>query len=121
VPERPGPEEAARSLLDAQVAAWNRGDLDAFCAAYADDATYVGAGAIRVGRAALLADYRARYPDGAARGHLSLEVVSIAADADRAVVVARWSLAATPPRGGAALLVLARRAGGWQVTHDATT
>src|SRR5262249_54065123 len=37
-------EEAVRrdlaALLDAQSAAWTRGDLDAFCSIYADDALY---------------------------------------------------------------------------------
>ncbi len=35
------PRAEVLALLEQQVAAWNRGDLEAFCAVYADDAVFV--------------------------------------------------------------------------------
>ena len=36
-------------LLDTQAAAWNAGDFEAFCAVYAEDATYVSeTGVVRI-------------------------------------------------------------------------
>ena len=112
-------EEAVRAALDAQVAAWNAGDVDAFCAAYAEDAVYVGVSGVTTGRAALAASYRARYPDRAAMGVLDLAVRHVhAGPGPRAVALVSWSVGA---HGGAALVVLAPGAdGAWRVTHDAT-
>ena len=67
----------ARALLEAQAAAWNRGDLDAFCAVYAEDALFATAFGLTKGRAEVLARYRTRYPDADARGTLSFEVLSV--------------------------------------------
>ena len=58
----------ARTLLETQAAAWNRGDLDAFCGLYAEDALFATAFGLTKGRAEVLARYKARYPDAAARG-----------------------------------------------------
>ena len=67
----------ARMLLETQAAAWNRGDLEAFCSVYAEDALFLTAFGLTKGRAEVLARYRARYPDAAARGTLSFEVLSV--------------------------------------------
>jgi uncharacterized protein (TIGR02246 family) len=107
--------------LEAQVAAWNRGDLDAFCASYTEEAVYVGASGPSRGRDALLASYRARYADRAAMGELSLVVDSLGVSGDHATAVVRWSVRSESGTvGGWALLVLADAGGRWLVTHDAT-
>jgi len=71
--------EAARAavekLLADQAAAWNRGDLEAFCSAYTEDATFVSPSGTSQGRAMILDRYRAKYPDAAAMGRLTLDVV----------------------------------------------
>jgi peptidoglycan-N-acetylglucosamine deacetylase len=73
--------DAARAgvtrLLEIQAAAWNRGDLEAFCAVYAEDAAYVAPTGLIRGRDAVLARYRQRYPDETARGTLSFEIVEV--------------------------------------------
>jgi ketosteroid isomerase-like protein len=66
---------AVKALLTVQAAAWNRGDLVAFTAVYADDATFVAPNGIRHGRAEVLARYRQRYPTPRAMGHLTLVVL----------------------------------------------
>jgi len=111
--------EAARAavekLLADQAAAWNRGDLEAFCSAYTDDATFVSPSGTSQGRAMILDRYRAKYPDAAAMGRLTLEVVEGRAAGGPEVsmlgdampsrihaysVAARWTLAY--PEAGAA-------------------
>jgi uncharacterized protein (TIGR02246 family) len=120
----------ARTLLETQAAAWNRGDLDAFCAVYADDALFLTAFGLTKGRDEVLARYRARYPDAAARGTLSFEVLSVDVlvpvpakkAADAIGLVARWKIshADKPAAEGLTLLTLVRFPGGWRIVHDAS-
>lgn len=120
----------ARTLLETQAAAWNRGDLDAFCAVYADDALFLTAFGLTKGRAEVLARYKARYPDATARGTLSFEVLSVdllapappKKGADALGLVARWKIAHAdkPAAEGLTLLNLVRFPGGWRIVHDAS-
>lgn len=119
----------ARTLLVTQAAAWNRGDLEAFCAVYAEDALFATAFGLTKGRAEVLARYKARYPDAAARGTLSFDVLAVdvlAPSAPAAIesiaVVARWRIALKdkPPAEGLTLLNLVRSAAGWRIVHDAS-
>ncbi len=66
----------ARRLLETQAEAWNRGDLEAFCSVYADDALFLTASGLTKGRSEVLARYKARYPDAETRGTLSFEVLN---------------------------------------------
>lgn len=120
----------ARTLLETQAAAWNRGDLEAFCAVYADDALFLTAFGLTKGRDEVLARYKARYPDAAARGTLSFEVLSVDVlapvpakkSADAIGLVARWKIshADKPAAQGLTLLTLVRFPGGWRIVHDAS-
>jgi uncharacterized protein (TIGR02246 family) len=120
-------------LLAAQSVEWNRGDLEAFVAGYADDATFVTPSGLTVGRQAVLARYRKRYPDGKAMGTLTLTVVEarplgvdVASGTITSLsVVARWQLAhpedaAAKKAEGLTLLVFQRRGGRWQILEDAS-
>ncbi len=143
-----GPAKAASSgdalraelqgFLDEQAAAWTRGDLDAFCSSYAEDATFVSpTTGITHGRDEVLARYRRRYPTRDAMGALSLEVLEVRAapvalDSDgagdrsprplAASVVARWTLRYPdrPEAAGSTLLVLHRTTAGWRIVQDAS-
>lgn len=109
------------ALLQAQVDAWNTGDIPGFCALCAEDVVYVNAAGVHRGRAATEAAYLARYPDRAAMGRLSLALASLDVSGDRATALVQWRLeAAAATHGGWALLVLARRGDRWELTHDAT-
>jgi uncharacterized protein (TIGR02246 family) len=129
--------EGATSVLTAQAGAWNAGDLEAFCSVYADDASYVSSSGITRGRPAILARYRERFPDRAAMGTLSFEVVearpasgvevSMLGDAAPSrvhgvSVVARWRLeyADRDAAEGMTLIVLRRRGDGWEMVQDAS-
>jgi uncharacterized protein (TIGR02246 family) len=111
-----------RDLLAAQASAWSRGDLDAFAAVYAEDALFLSPSGTTRGRAELVARYRGRYPDAAAMGRLTLDVLDVRAGADTAGVAARWTLsyADRPEATGLTLLVFRRTAEGWQIVQDAS-
>jgi hypothetical protein len=131
------------AVLEAQAAAWNRGDLEAFCALYAADAAFASPTGLIRGRDAVLARYRTKYPDAASRGALSftIEETRLAAglevtpfgnakpsEAHGASILARWTLtyAGKPPVSGLTLIVLRPRRGAsegqprWEITQDAS-
>lgn len=115
--------KALAAVLDRQVQAWNRGDLEAFVSVYADDAVFVSPTGLTRGRQAVLDRYRKRYPDKAAMGTLKLEIVETRlAAAEGASIVARWSLAYPdkPTASGLTLLVLHARDGAWLIVQDAS-
>jgi uncharacterized protein (TIGR02246 family) len=129
VAQAPAPAEAeagVRQVLADQIAAWNRGDLDAFCAVYAEDATFLSPSGVTQGRQAVLERYRKRYPDQAAMGTLALDLVEVrlAGGSERSVasVAARWSLGypGKPAASGLTLLVLHRNGAAWQIVQDAS-
>jgi uncharacterized protein (TIGR02246 family) len=119
-----------KAVLDRDAAAWTRGDLEAFCAAYAEDATFVTPTGLTHGRATVLERYREKYPSAKERGELSFELVEArpvpAQDpsAPAAVsVVARWHLRYPdrPEATGWTLLVYHRdAAGAWRIVQDAS-
>ena len=120
----------ARTLLETQAAAWNRGDLEAFCSVYADDVLFLTAFGLTKGREEVLARYKTRYPDAAARGTLSFEVLTVDVlgpapvkkAPDAIGLIARWKIshADKPAADGLTLLNLVRFPGGWRIVHDAS-
>lgn len=119
-----------RAALATQVEAWNRGDLDAFTSIYADDALFVTPDGVTEGRALVLERYRRRYPDGAAMGVLSLDVLasqvySGGGGVQAVTVTAKWTLVfaeeADPPKAdGHTLIVFRPRGDGWEIVRDAS-
>lgn len=115
-------------LLDAQVAAWNRGDLDTFMSGYwnSPELTFFSGTDENHGWQAALDRYRKRYQgEGRTMGHLDFGELRIESlGADWAFVRGRWHL--TMPDGsepqGLFTLVLRRiPAGGWKIVHDHTS
>ena len=117
------PDLEIRELLHDQAAAWTRGDLEAFCAVYADDATFISPTGLTTGRQAVLDRYRKKYVDKAGMGTLTLDVHEVRMlHAGSASVVARWSLAwpGKPAASGSTLLVFKKTRGGWRIVQDAS-
>ena len=131
------------TVLETQVAAWNRGDMEAFCAVYAADAAFASPTGLIRGRDAVLARYRTKYPDAASRGILSfaieetqlasgLEITPFEAaapgDVHGATLLARWTLtyAGKPPATGLTLITVRPRVGApagqprWEIIQDAS-
>jgi len=117
---------AIKAVLDAQVAAWNRGDLAGYMEGYAksDALVFTSGGNIRRGWQHAFDHYQARYAkDRTAMGTLGFEILSIdAVGADGAVVLGNWILTGSPSDGrGVYSVVLERRPEGWRIVHDHTS
>ncbi len=70
---------AIRAVLDQQVTAWNRGDIDGFMQTYwpSDDLTFSGGGQTRRGWATVRDRYKARYPTPERMGKLAFSDLEI--------------------------------------------
>ena len=123
----PDPDDVAQitGILTEQARAWNRGDLAAFVAGYAESErmTFIGAkGTIVRGRAALLERYGRSYPEGQ-RGTLTFDQLEFRrVGPDAYLVLGRYSLARPPddPKG-VFTLVFERGEPGFEIIHDHTT
>lgn len=127
-PAVPTAEElGVRAVLDAQVAAWNRGDLDGFMAGYWKDdrLTFYSGDAVTRGWQATYDRYRKRYQaDGKEMGRLEFRDVQVEPIADVAALVrGRWRLTmkdgSTP--NGLFTLLFRRFDGQWRIVHDHTS
>lgn len=117
------PRENIANLLHKQAEAWTRGDLDAFCSVYAEDATFISPSGMTTGRQAVLDRYRAKYGDKAGMGALTLDIEEIRVLSDaHASVVARWTLSwpDKPKAVGLTLIVLSKVQGRWRIVQDAS-
>lgn len=115
---------AAIAALERQANDWNRGDLDAFCAIYAEDAIFLSPSGARRGKAEVLAGYKRKYTSRAVMGALSFEFLDArVAEGGKAVTVAaRWILRRerNPDASGFTLLALHLRNGAWIIVQDAS-
>lgn len=115
-------QEEILKLIAAQTAAWNRGDLKAFTAAYAPDAVFVTPTGVTKGRAEVLARYQKKYPDAKAMGTLTLEAVDVRVAEDAVSVAAKWTLTYPdkPAATGHTVIVFMALKEGWRIVHDAS-
>ncbi len=123
VPEDQDPA-AVRRLLDAQVAAWNRGDLEGFMKGYwkSDSLTFYSGGNLSHGWQVTLDRYRRRYQsEGHEMGTLVFDLhdVTVAARG-QALVRGGWSLKLKDgePHGLFTLWLRWFPDAGWRVVHD---
>ncbi len=120
-------EADVRALLDAQVVAWNQGDIEGFMQGYwqSDSLRFASGGTVRYGWQTTLSRYRQGYPDRAAMGTLTFDSLSIRPlDARHAYAFGRWSLArdaSFAPASGLFTLLLRRFPHGWRIVHDHTS
>lgn len=117
-------EEQVRAVLDKQVAAWNKGDTDAFLDGYASDTVFVGEKMTR-GVEDLKKRYQEHYPTRESMGKLSFYDLEIhAMGKEYAYVVGRWQLKRDQEGGGNTSgvysLVFRRTAIGWKIVLDHT-
>jgi uncharacterized protein (TIGR02246 family) len=114
-----------RAVLDAQVAAWNRGDIEEFMQGYAqsDDTVFVSGDSVTYGWRTVLERYKKGYDSREKMGLLTfsdLEIKPFGKDA--AIVIGRWQLkrASDTPHGRFTLIFRRTRAG-WRIIHDHTS
>lgn len=121
------PEQEIRAVLDAQVEAWNRGDIEAFMTGYEDspETTFVGK-EVRKGYDSVLARYRRDYPDRATMGKTSFSDIEVRMVSEEVgIVLGRFQLERPDEHGGNASgifsLVFAKRGGEWKILLDHTS
>ncbi len=124
------PDKAIRAVLDAQVQAWNAGNIEEFMQGYwnTDSLRFASGGNIRRGWKTTLERYKKSYPDKAAMGKLTfanLEISLLSSDA--ALVFGKWELTReqdkTPQDRPQGLFTLTFRKmpQGWKIIHDHTS
>ena len=114
-----------RAVLDAQVDAWNRGDIDGFMRGYAerDDTTFVSGDTVTRGWRVVLDRYKKNYDSREKMGVLTFSELEIKPVADdTAIVLGRWQLKrAQDTPGGRFTLIFRRTPAGWRIVHDHTS
>ena len=121
-------EAAIRAVLDAQVEAWNRGDLEEFVSYYEDspETSFLSSQGVYRGYAGLLERYRGVYPDKERMGRARFSELEIRVLEERfAVVLGRFHLTRPAEHGGDAegrfTIVLRKTDAGWRIVHDHTS
>ncbi len=122
-----GPEQEIRGVLDAQVAAWNRGDIPGFMEGYdkSESTTFVGS-EITKGHAQVLARYLKKYPTREKMGTLRFSDIEMRMlGTDYASVIGRFHLDRAADAGGEAsgifTLLFHKTGQGWKVILDHTS
>ena len=115
-------EAAIKSVLDAQCAAWNRGDIEGFMTGYerSEKTVFVGSDDVTRGWQTVLDRYQRNYNTREKMGTLTfsdLEITPIGNDT--ALVLMRWHLqrANDEPHGRSTLL-MRRTKPGWKIVYD---
>ena len=72
-------ETEIRRLLAVQTEAWNRGDLEGFMQTYwkSDSLMFIGKSGVKWGWQETLNNYKKGYPDTAAMGQLSFDIIQV--------------------------------------------
>jgi ketosteroid isomerase-like protein len=114
-----------RVVMNAQVEAWNRGDIDGFMAGYAhSDATeFVSGDKITRGWQTVRDNYRKKYSSREKMGKLTFSDIKITFLAsDAALVLGRWQLDRKKDKPHGVFTLLFRRTpAGWRIVHDHTS
>jgi uncharacterized protein (TIGR02246 family) len=116
---------AVRAVLDAQVAAWNRGDIAGFMDGYwhSPETVFVSGDNLTRGWQTVLDRYRKAYDSREKMGTLSfLEIEIKPLNPETAIAFGRWQLLrASDTPHGRFTLIFRRTPAGWRITHDHTS
>ena len=117
--------DAIRAVLDEQVQAWNRGDIEAFMKGYdkSDETTFVSGDTVTHGWQTVLDRYKKNYSSREKMGTLAFSELEIKTLSDKsALVIGRWELtrAGDTPHGRFTL-IFRRMTNGWRIVHDHTS
>lgn len=118
-------EQNVRAVLQAQVEAWNRGDLETFVSAYSPETVFIGREVTR-GDRNVLERYRRSYATRAQMGTLSFSDLEVKLlDGGYASVIGRFHLQRAPEGGGDAhgifTLLFRKTTAGWKIILDHTS
>ncbi len=116
---------AIRAVVDAQVVAWNRGDIDAFMAGYARSpkTTFVSGDEVMHGWQTVRDRYAKKYDSHEKMGTLTFSGLTITPlCADAAIVLGSWSLQLKDEQPHGKFTLLFRKLPeGWRIVLDHTS
>jgi ketosteroid isomerase-like protein len=116
--------QAILKVMADQQAAWNRGDLEDFMQGYwkSDSLLFVGKTAPTKGWQATLNNYKKGYPNKAAVGTLSFNILKVdVLDATNAFVLGGWNVKTDKDAGGYFTLWFRKINGEWKIVVDHTS
>ena len=116
---------AIRAVLDAQAAAWNRGDIEGYMDGYArsPDTVFVSGDRVTRGWQTVLERYKKTYNTREKMGTLTFSDLEITVlSKESALVLGRWHLQRSKdePHGRFTLLFRKTKTG-WKIVHDHTS
>ena len=116
---------AISAVLDAQSAAWNRGDIDGYMAGYArlETIVFVSGDSVTHGWQTVRDRYRKRYDSREKMGTLTFSDLEFRPiDSNTVAVVGRWHLKRSSDEPhGRFTLIFKRTRQGWRIIHDHTS
>lgn len=122
--QEPSPKDKARvlAIMERQEADWNKGDLEEFMNGYweSESLKFIGKLGITYGYDATLAHYKKSYPDRAAMGKLSFDILHVDKVSKKAIMVTgKWHLqrAEDAPQGHFTL-IWKKIKGDWVIVAD---
>lgn len=118
--------DAVQKVLDEQVVAWNKRDLEGFMAGYwkSPELSFYSGNTVTKGWQATLDRYKKKYQgEGKEMGKLAFKEITIEMiGGDHAFVKGRWHLTlAKESVGGLFTLLMKKLPEGWRIVHDHTS
>ena len=117
--------EAVKSALFIQQEAWNNGDIDAFMEGYwkSDNLQFIGSSGPTYGWKNTLEGYKKRYPDRAAMGQLTFDILNIDVRSKKVIsLVGKFTLKReNDSPSGHFLLIWKKIKGKWLIVADHTS
>jgi len=114
--------KSIKAILDNQISAWNKGDLDAFMVGYlhSDSLVFIGKSGPTYGYNNTLLNYKKNYPDTSRMGKLRFDIVSMKPlNANHYFVIGKWYLTRSVGNlNGVFTLVLSKTKEGWKIIAD---
>ena len=117
-------KEAILKVLTTQQAAWNRGDIEGFMQGYwkSDSLLFVGKSAPTHGWQVTFNNYKKGYPDKAAMGILTFDIMKVELlDATNGFVLGGWNVKTDKDVGGYFTLWFRKINGEWKIVVDHTS
>ena len=115
-------ETMIRGILDKQVTAWNAGDVESFMQGYwhSDSLRFIGKSGITYGWKKTLDNYKKNYPDAAAMGTLSFDLLQLKPlSPGYYFVIGKWHLQRSAGDLGGHFTLLFRKINGvWFIITD---
>jgi uncharacterized protein (TIGR02246 family) len=115
-------ETKVRQLLTTQTRAWNKGDIEGFMQTYwkSDSLMFIGKSGVTRGWQQTLENYKKGYPDTAAMGKLSFDIITVEQLSQESFfVVGKWMLKRSMgDLSGHYTLLLRKINGQWVIVAD---